>query len=401
MSSSTLTTSEAFVHELCRRSVLSPWCYNNPRGKNGKELCDVLVVCDPHIIILSVKEVALKDTGEPEVNFQRWEREAVKASRKQIHGAARWLASAPQVIRNDGSPGLKLPAPRDRRLHRIAVAFGGREEVPIVSADDDKGFVHVMNEGTFQEVLTELDTITDLVDYLTAVETCVRSCPVIITGSGADLLGYYLFNARSFPTRHDMMVIQEGIWTEVQSKPEFVRRKEADRDSFTWDKLIESLAGPASKAVGKAGVELSDFEIAFRAMSRETRFSRRHLGAGLREFLLHATSGKLRGRILEGLGGVLYVIVYFRAGENDECRANELKARCFIARHKIGRGDTIIGIGIGEYAAGRGSTADTVYMSLPAWSEADAAVAEKLMAETGFFRASRSESWHAEEFPPE
>jgi len=57
-----VTNSEQFVYEVCQKSFLSLWSYVNPRGREpGKELCDVLVVCDPHVIVISVKEVVLKD----------------------------------------------------------------------------------------------------------------------------------------------------------------------------------------------------------------------------------------------------------------------------------------------------------------------------------------------------
>lgn len=50
-----LTPSEALVSQLSTDSFLRLWTHPNPIGKGGKELCDCLVVCGPHIIILSVK----------------------------------------------------------------------------------------------------------------------------------------------------------------------------------------------------------------------------------------------------------------------------------------------------------------------------------------------------------
>jgi len=43
-----MNKSEEFVSKLCEKTFLSLWCYRNPQGKDkGKELCDILVVCDP------------------------------------------------------------------------------------------------------------------------------------------------------------------------------------------------------------------------------------------------------------------------------------------------------------------------------------------------------------------
>jgi hypothetical protein len=72
-----LTPSEKFVTSLCERSFLRLWTHPNPKGKNNKELCDCLVVCGPHIVIISVKENEYKDTGD-ETGWERWQRDAIE-----------------------------------------------------------------------------------------------------------------------------------------------------------------------------------------------------------------------------------------------------------------------------------------------------------------------------------
>jgi hypothetical protein len=402
MSDEPINQSEAFVLEMCQRSFLSPWCYNNPKGKDGDELCDILVVCDPHVIIVSVKEVLLNDSKDQATSHERWQRKAVDASVKQIYGAERWLTSASEVIRKDGSPGWKLPSLDVRKMHRIAVAFGGRGEVPISSGDLGKGHVHVMTEDGFMQILKELDTITDLVEYLEATESCVaRGCGLLLQGSESDLMGWYLFNDRQFPPEADMIIVNEGIWEEVQQKPEFRRRKDADKPSYFWDRLIEVLADPNAKPVGEPGPKLSDVELALRVLARESRFSRRGLGEGIREFVTLAKSGKLRSRILRGMGGAIYVFVFFGHGEEDEYRRGELLSRCFIARSDVGEGDTIIGIGISKYIEGKGSASDLIYFKLPGWSPADDQKAARMKQELGFFKGATLRRTHQEEFPGE
>jgi hypothetical protein len=402
METSPVNKSEEFVLGLCKRSVLSLWCYNNPRGKEpGKELCDILVVCDPHVIIISVKEVLLKTSDNPSVEFNRWERKAVDASIKQIYGAERWLASASRVVRSDGEPGLALPPKADRKVHRIAVAFGGRDQVPIASGDSGKGFVHVMNETSLSEVLSELDTITDSTDYLAATEAfAAAGGSIIMEGSEADLLGMYLHNGRTFPSAaNTMMIVMDDIWRNVQEKPEFKRRREADQESYYWDRLVEALSSPTAKPVGEFGAELSEFEIALRTMARESRFSRRGLGRSLREFLEKARTGKLRARLATALSGVIYVFFYSTDTDDHSFRAAELAARCMIARHEIGKGDTVVGIGVTQYMPGRGSASDLVYMKLPEWTAAHDAEAAKLKADLGFFRNPVKQHVHDDEYP--
>jgi hypothetical protein len=61
-----LTTSERYLARLGEKSFLNLWSYpntfrdqkDNPGASQGKELCDLLVVCGPHIVIFSEKTIA-------------------------------------------------------------------------------------------------------------------------------------------------------------------------------------------------------------------------------------------------------------------------------------------------------------------------------------------------------
>src|SRR5882724_466826 len=82
----------------------------------------------------------------------------------------------------------------------------------------------IMNEKSFHEVLTELDTITDLVDYLAAKEAHINAgCLLIIEGAELNLLGWYLFHGRSFPKGPDLMLVDNTVWQGITGKPEFQR----------------------------------------------------------------------------------------------------------------------------------------------------------------------------------
>ena len=178
-----LNSSDAFVQYFCQKSFLSLWCHANPRGKNGKELCDILVVCDPDVIIISVKAVDLGTKNDQSTEYERWYRRAVDASIKQLHGADRWLKSATTIASRDGSVDIELPSRDKRRIHRIAVAFGSREEVSISGENDPNAFVHVMTEKSLTEVFNELDTIHDFVEYLQRKESFLSKSGIIVEGS--------------------------------------------------------------------------------------------------------------------------------------------------------------------------------------------------------------------------
>jgi hypothetical protein len=365
--------------------------------EQGKELCDVLVVCDPHVIIISVKDIILRSDKE-QAGFDRWERKAVDDSVKQIYGAERSLANASNVRFKDGSEGLSLPKVSDRKIHRIAVAFGSGGQVPIKSGDFGKGFVHVMHEQSFFQLLSELDTITDLIDYLTAKEAFAASCTVVVEGSEANLLGLYLLHNRSFPEGADYLAVDATIWAQLNKKPEWKRRKESDEQSYVWDKLIEMLADPRAKTIADPQPELTNLELALRSMARETRFARRVLGQALREFLTDAKAKKLRSRAVRSPIGVIYVLVYFTPADELKHRASELALRCVAARKTIGKGDVVVGIGIGEHEPGIGSTSDLVYLNPENWSDF-IQQAEGALKAAGYFAKSTARQTHHEEYP--
>lgn len=397
MQNSTVNSTEEFVLLVSKRTCLSLWACSNPIVAPGKELCDILVVCDPHVIIISVKDVILH-TEKELAGFERWHRKAVEASVSQIYGAERRLQNMSKIKFRDSSEGLVLPDKAVRKIHRLAVAFGSKGEVPIRAGNFGKGFVHVMNEQSFFMLLSELDTITDLIDYLTAKEEFAkRSTPVVI-GSEANLLGLYLSKNRSFSVTADYAVVEDNIWIDLTERPEWKRRKEADEPSYAWDRLIELLADPRAKAIRGPQPELNQLEQALRAMARENRFARRVLGQAVREFLNGANAKKLRSRILLGPSGVIYVLVYFTAVDAIENRTPELALRCVAARKKVGAGTTVVGIGLGEFEPGKGSSSDLVFFEVDDWREF-IEQSESALQIADYFSKSVMQKSHYDEYP--
>lgn len=196
-----LTPSERFVTSLCERSFLRLWTHPNPKGKKGKELCDCLIVCGRHIIIISVKECDYRDTGD-KTGWERWEKAAIEKSASQIWGAERWLQTVSQVMRSDGRT-ISLPVQEKRKYHRISVSLGGRGNVPIKWGDLGNGFIHVCDDYSVGIVFSALDTITDFVEFLSASEDLASSgVQMLFSGGGIqDLMALYLMHGYSFNCR--------------------------------------------------------------------------------------------------------------------------------------------------------------------------------------------------------
>jgi hypothetical protein len=123
--SSGTTDSERYLARVAEKSFLNLWTYPNTHRKqlqhgkgDGKELCDLLVVCGDDVIIFSDKSVAWSATAPVEVAWDRWYRKAIKSSVQQIRGAERWLREFPDRIFLDKECTVPLPIelpPVDRR----------------------------------------------------------------------------------------------------------------------------------------------------------------------------------------------------------------------------------------------------------------------------------------------
>ena len=94
------TGAERYLSRLCDRTFLSLWSYPNvfrdqgrtcaarPDAKgDGKELCDLLVVFDNHVIVFSDKNCTFSNSGDIQVDWGRWYKKAIQGAARQIAGA--------------------------------------------------------------------------------------------------------------------------------------------------------------------------------------------------------------------------------------------------------------------------------------------------------------------------
>ena len=392
---------ERFVYELCRQSFLSLWSYANPRRCSGqKELCDVLVLCEPEIVLFSVKSYELNPLNAPMVSLQRWQRKAVEDSIRQLYGAERGLEQTTHVTRFDGTQGLPLPAILDRRIHRISVSLGGKGLIPIISRDFGRGFVHVFDEEFVYIALKELNTVTDFVHYLAAKENLATESPgLMIEGGEKELLAIYLFNGRQFPKDAFSSRINSGNWESFVQNPAYQRRVDADRISYSWDELLNYLCQKILGGVMEFGNTLSENEQVVRIMAREPRFERRVLSQSLLDFWELARNGQLTARIAPSPSGVVYVFFNPPPHYNRDTRISELGCRCFIARNEFRNHSTIVGIGYNLDRAPQGHATDLCLLSFEEWTPEQAEHAENMKRELGFFSSPQIKNVHFDEYP--
>lgn len=365
-----LTPSEQLVYDLCTKSFLSLWSYANPKQPKGKELADVLAVFGPHVIVFSVKEIELQQLADSSVAAKRWVRRAIDASIDQLRGARRIVETMDHVIRSDGSLGVRLPVDADRVVHLIAVAAGGKREVPFGGGVSNGHYVHVIDEIALREILTELDTAPDFIGYLKAKEAYEG---VIICEGEEDLFAYYLHGGRRLP-QVDRLLVQGGLWRDLQTKPEFKARKEADRISYWWDQRIEALVADNSIPT-EAPRDPNELEMVVRGMASENRLERRVLSSAFLNWLGKKQRG---GRMLYSEGTQMgYAFATCPRDSDRQVRVAELVARCLVARSPGGPlarcgydVRKVIGLATEVYDPS-GWSMDAVYLDIPSWTEED------------------------------
>ena len=402
-----MNASEELVFRLCKKSFLSMWSYASPRGKDsGRELCDILVVCDPDVVILSVKDIGFKESQRIYADWERWRRKAIEQSSKQIYGAERWINEAKYVVTRDGETALDFPDVARRQIHRVAVALGGQGKAALYFGDFGKGFVHVFDEVSLGVVMKELDTISDFVGYLGAKEQLyARGAKTVFASGGEEnLLASYLQNGREFPDEADLIILDGGLWGAFIGTPQYRAKKEADEASYVWDRLIETLAEDfrSEKLVAEdpfSSTKLPDIEKVIRVMAREDRFCRRLLGKGFIEFLELSARREVRARIVPSLSRVQYVFLACPQDEDRKYRLAELAARCFVVRGLKREHCLVIGIATEQYEPGKGYSLDVLYLDKEDWTADDQEQLAYLQRESGYFTHSQQSQLREDEYP--
>jgi hypothetical protein len=283
-----MTKTERILHRLCASSFLRLWTYGNvfrdqaigARNRQGKEVCDALVVFRDRIIIFSDKECAFPDHEDLEVAWGRWYRRAISNSREQLLGAERWLRNHSDRVFLDkrcDETISALPASWEGvKVYKVIVANGissaireyygdsgslmlshegtlgsdqksaNEPDEPFVvkSSYSDAHVFHVFNELNLSTILTSLDTISDFVRYLDKREELFRSGMSFHAPGEEDLLAYYLQHTDAtgqhdfvFDAEYDAVAFESGLWEQFESGEHLRSARIANRESYLWDRI--------------------------------------------------------------------------------------------------------------------------------------------------------------------
>jgi len=365
------TPSEKFAIKITERSFLRLWSFLSPRRSDKKEVCDVLVVTENYILIISVKEKALSNKLSPEVAEERWTREAIKQSISQVFGAEKYIKSGKLVTTNDLKHTIHIP--NNAAIFRIALAMGDNGLCARRTGTYEKGFVHVFAPDDFEIVLNELNTISDFCRYLRDKEKVQSTKSKFISAhSERDMFAYYLLNGRKFTKNHNSVFIGHGMFEELLRNKKYLDKKEEDQVSQLWDSVICEYADSFFGGT-LAGIDsLANAQKALGRMALEDRFSRRFLSSAWLDFMQSTTDPMRRSRTTQSDSTkTSYVFFAYPKGAERAIRVEELKMRCLLARKKFPQNKVVVGIALEAFSSSVNITYDFIYLEQDEWTETD------------------------------
>lgn len=420
------TQSERTLVRLAERSFLRLWTYPNlyrDQG-NGKEVCDLVVVFDDHIILFSDKQIAFPP-GELRVAWQRWKRRAVLASVDQLVGAKRWLSSHPDRLYLDPKCEQRFPLPIDpksAKFHLVSVAVGAAEACKrelggtgsLVASDRsdlrDQPFVvqtlygeevvQVLDEVTLPLVLGHLDTVPDLLNYFAEREVLCRSARLGMSSGEENLLAAYLSSgligkASLLPEHPGTIVFGEDLWTGFTGEPEYKAYRQFLAPAYAWDRMIEVFNDFVIAGTMAMGNELgiAGHESRLRALARTTRLERRQLSiafAGLFQVATHTTALFRCIRLPSRPDTVFAFVVVPQRGVPLETyradRAGAVTGYCLSI--KASHPDVLHVVGVATSPTDhRMHSEDVVHVDATQWTAELQTMAERVKAESGFYTA--------------
>lgn len=269
---------EDFVNSIAYNSFVEHWCYPSPKDENGdkKEICDLLILFDDSLIIVSVKNYEFKDF------YSRYFRRTIDKAVKQIYGAERKLFSADKdiFIKHPKREIESFPKDKIKNIYRVIVNLGeGVRFYPFNQATKDDKFITLLDREAFETIVQELDTIPDFLEYLRKREElfsdkAVTILPgeeddfpaetaqqffeyaqqqfnpngkqsILISGTEHDILAHYLKNNRTFPEYikskeyNGMFVQLDGNWTDFNQRNQVKEKRTLNKNSYFLDELVK------------------------------------------------------------------------------------------------------------------------------------------------------------------
>jgi len=378
---------ESILHELAEKTFLIDWCYPNPVLRDGKELCDLLVVFDDIAIIWQLKDTKLDGNG----NLKKSD---IQKNQRQLLGACRQLFELKtDVILTNPRRGSETFNSSDiKYVHLISAFFGDKPFITRTQEKVKEHLIHTFTKDFTEIVLNELDTISDLQRYLQDRERLSNTkTSLIVMGGEEQILAYYLTNNRCFDKfkNRNAVILEDDIWEGLKNNPKYQVKKEADRVSYLWDGIID----------GSHEGDSFQNELIARELARHDRFDRRIYGKAFLEAHIKAHNRGETFRRFMHLENqdVVYCFLFQDDPDPRENRKRHLKEMCHVARSKY-KDKKIIGIAT-EVKIKPGYSYDFALFKVHEWTEEDQKELERIQANTDILKNPDKLLVHEDEYP--
>lgn len=444
-----ITPSERFLANLAEKTFLNLWSYPNvfKEQTGGKELCDLLVVFNNHIIIFSDKSIEFKNKNGINEDWKKWAKKAIVESSNQIFGAERWIKRFPDRISLDAKCNEKFPFQlaknEDMIIHRIVLAsFSGNElkehignsgaftinpsiigeekhlntPFTVGQINEEKGFIHIMNETSLEVLMTELDTISDFTTYLQEKEKFILSGQLHKAYSEEDLLSVYLENVddeekHSFKFENEdlKIEIEKKIWQNHKNNHRYLLKNIEDKTSYIWDSMINRFTNEMlnQRLIEQSVLNPLELNKVLKIMASENRLNRRSLAKtfiDLFEKYKQFDKNKILKRVVifENNDKKAYVFLITNKPENwkYEDYQNERKYQLFNYMMSLkGKYPNLLDIvGISREAVlDESSSNDILYIDGRNWNKEDEEEADEIFLKYGYLKDENIEKFSREE----
>lgn len=436
-----LTRTEEIVAALCQNSFLRLWSYPNVYKDDAHEFCDVIAIFNNVVFIFFVREKKLEDirnAPDPSIPWKRWRRGTIDRQIATAHGAERYLRSGRPIYLNAKKTKL-LPVQLDRnnmRVYKIIVAHGAGEacklfsdrnktgslaisygaspgytnsDFPFVISLDKNNHVNVLDDDSLHTIMRELDTAQDLADFFEAKANAISRLDLLAYCGEEDLLANYWMHVDKNTKRHfigpkrrkiNALMIGEGEWIDVLTRPEYVLTRKENKISYIWDEIINRTCDNWLNGRLLGDADLLTRPNAIFEMAKEPRFMRRIIVNNMREAISNfpIPKGILRhmryfSSYYENRG---YVFLQFwipeemRGGEENyrAKRGEILKIACGAAKNKFPHLKNVVGICIEPPKITTSIGEDFVWLDCEEWSDEQRQEFERENEMFGFFQSA-------------
>jgi hypothetical protein len=293
------TAGEAFIERLWQLPFGRDFLFANPKykkGRNEREVCDLLLLLDGYAVVVQIKtaERASK-SGWDEQRWADWGNAKTGEALKQLKGGLRaMLDGRASAVENDRQGRVEIDPARLTHLFGIVVVDGPALDHwgthPVVEVGGRSVPVLLTSHQNMIEIVTELSTPMDLVDYLGAHARFFEKNK-LLGASELDLLAFYKRDPEEFLAsldEHTTIILESGLWETFAQQEARHKRSEWDGPSRIIDAMIDKLHEARfaeleemklwNKQRGSNGPQKDGAERAIASLARMRRMDRRLAG---------------------------------------------------------------------------------------------------------------------------